>query len=196
MPSAAPTTRSQLMNPNARRELKPVPASARSVVSTPAMGLLIWRISAARRPCCCNQSNTPGASTIPAVHHSRDSGGTTAGQHPCQQPTPRTHIDFYHICVPLLTRPSVTLQQTCGDECGMFACKPALQALCGHLQSAQQACLCTIMSMPSWGWLGPESSKTLVCKVGWFRLVALGTSLKQLHHPHHHALMRTHPHRA
>jgi hypothetical protein len=29
------------------------------VVSTPAMGLLIWRTRAARRPCCCSQANTP-----------------------------------------------------------------------------------------------------------------------------------------
>ena len=40
MPSAAPTTRSQEANPKVRAEGKPVPASASSVLSVPASGLL------------------------------------------------------------------------------------------------------------------------------------------------------------
>lgn len=50
-PSDAPTDRSQLMKPNAPRRCRPWPARASSVVSVPAMGLLIWRTSAACRPC-------------------------------------------------------------------------------------------------------------------------------------------------
>ena len=58
-PSLAPRWRSQLAKPSALSSLAPTPASARIVVSVPAIGLVICRTVAPLRPLASSQVNTP-----------------------------------------------------------------------------------------------------------------------------------------
>jgi hypothetical protein len=100
MPSLAPTVRSHDMKPKPLPRLWPAPASASSVVSVPASGLLIWRTMPACRCCCESQPNTPWStisfqmapcppgfivsSQAPAISHWPSSADTT-GTRGCLQ---------------------------------------------------------------------------------------------------------------
>lgn len=88
MPSAAPTARSHDAKPNERRRGKPAPASASSVLSVPAMGLLRVEIgSAACQAWLSGVARRQPSGACATIHHTNPGGSAAADNPQFQQAT-------------------------------------------------------------------------------------------------------------